>query len=60
MIWIFPLVWTVVVTVLFVWFLFTVEGESTMGIPLVFLAWLVAVFGAWGIYGLYHLVAWLF
>lgn len=43
-----------------VWFLFGMEGEDQMAIPLVFLVWLVAVPGSWVLYGLYHFIDWLF
>lgn len=58
--WLLPLVWSVVVTILLGWFLFGMEGEDQMAIPLVFLVWLVAVPGSWVLYGLYHFIDWLF
>jgi hypothetical protein len=59
-IWLIPLIWSIVVTVLLVWFLFSLEGEDQMGAPLVLLAWLIAVPGSWLLYGAYHLIAWAF
>lgn len=58
--WLLPLAATILVTILFVWFIVTVEGEDTMATPLVFLLWLIVTLGSWGIYGLYHFIAWLF
>lgn len=58
--WLLPLAWTIIVTVPFIWFIVTVKGEGTMMVPIIFLLWLTVVIGAWGLYGLYHLVAWLF
>lgn len=59
-IWLIPLVWSVVTTLLLGWFLFSLEGEDQMGAPLVLFAWVIAVPGSWLIYAAYHFVRWMF
>ena len=56
----FPLFWSIAATILLGWALFSLEGKDIMAAPLFFLVWLIAVPGSWAVYGLYHLVAWLF
>ena len=60
MMWLYPLLVTVLVVVAFLYFLFTVEGENTKGIPLVFFVALVAVVAQLIVYGIWHLVRWFF
>jgi hypothetical protein len=58
--WMIPLAVTIVATGLLGWFLYAAEGEDIMAAPIFFMAWFIAVFGAWGIYGVWHFISWLF
>lgn len=58
--WIYPAVVTALAACMFLWLVYSAEGEDTMGLPYAAGVAVIVSAGSWLLYGLIYLVRWAF